>query len=415
MVGAAAGAGWPRRRAMRWWRDSPASLGPSPIGMRTLVATSSTRVAPRLRSASPTISSERPHGVDVGGVDQVDARRRGTGRPAARRRRRRSAPTLAKRPRPPKVMVPRVSVETRRPERPSWRYSTTGSFSEVGHSGGCRRRGSGSGPRSGRGAGASPSNRSAMDERSQRVARRFEVPMLIAALLVLPVLAIQASDLTGGWQTAADVLDWLIWGAFLVELAVMLWVVPRRWWYLAHRPLDLIIVVFTFPLLPVIFASLRLFRRAAAAAPGPPLPVGPARPAGLLAGGGQVRGAAHAGHRARRRRGVRRHRGPEHVAGHLLGGHDGDHRGLRHPGRHDHDRPGHRRGGDGGEHRLRRGHHRAPWPSASWPGAWAGRTSADASATAEEELDILEQIADVQARVARLERAVRARLGPPAD
>jgi hypothetical protein len=30
-------------------------------------------------------------------------------------------PTLANFPAPPKVIVPRVSAETRRPERPSWR------------------------------------------------------------------------------------------------------------------------------------------------------------------------------------------------------------------------------------------------------------------------------------------------------
>jgi voltage-gated potassium channel len=99
-----------------------------------------------------------------------------------------------------------------------------------------------------------------MDERSERVAERFEVPMLIAALLVIPDLAIQQSDLSQGWQTAADVLDWMIWGAFLVELVVMLWVVPRRWWYLRHRPLDLVIVVFTFPVLPSVLAWLRVLR-----------------------------------------------------------------------------------------------------------------------------------------------------------
>src|SRR5262245_27066193 len=32
-------------------------------------------------------------------------------------------PTLAKFPRPPKVIVPSDSADTRRPDRPSWRYS----------------------------------------------------------------------------------------------------------------------------------------------------------------------------------------------------------------------------------------------------------------------------------------------------
>jgi len=99
-----------------------------------------------------------------------------------------------------------------------------------------------------------------MDERSERIARRFDLPMLAAALLVIPVLAIEESDLSHGWQLAADVLDWAIWAAFLVELVVMLSVVPRRWWYLRHHPLDLVIVVFTFPLLPSLFAILRVLR-----------------------------------------------------------------------------------------------------------------------------------------------------------
>ena len=84
--------------------------------------------------------------------------------------------------------------------------------------------------------------------------------MLVVALLVIPDLAIQSSDLSHGWQVGAEVLDWLIWAAFAVELVVMLCVVPRKGWYLAHRPLDLVIVVFTFPVLPSLFATLRVLR-----------------------------------------------------------------------------------------------------------------------------------------------------------
>src|SRR3954447_4522367 len=42
------------------------------------------------------------------------------------------APTLAKLPRPPKVIVPRVSGDTRRPECPSWRYSMARSLRQGG-------------------------------------------------------------------------------------------------------------------------------------------------------------------------------------------------------------------------------------------------------------------------------------------
>src|SRR4051794_36262426 len=40
------------------------------------------------------------------------------------------APTFAKLPRPPKVIVPRVRLDTRRPECPSWRYSMAPSLRE---------------------------------------------------------------------------------------------------------------------------------------------------------------------------------------------------------------------------------------------------------------------------------------------
>ncbi len=50
--------------------------------------------------------------------------------------------------------------------------------------------------------------------------------MLIAALLVIPVIAVEQSDVGGPWRTVAGVLNWAIWIAFTVELVVMLAVVP---------------------------------------------------------------------------------------------------------------------------------------------------------------------------------------------
>jgi len=35
-----------------------------------------------------------------------------------------------------------------------------------------------------------------MDKRSERVARRFDLPMLVAALFVVPVVAVEQSDLS---------------------------------------------------------------------------------------------------------------------------------------------------------------------------------------------------------------------------
>jgi len=99
-----------------------------------------------------------------------------------------------------------------------------------------------------------------MDARSTRVAERMETPMLIAAALTLPMVAITESQ-PGGWlQTAAVVLNWATWLAFAVELVVMLAVVPDRRAWLRHHPLDATIVLLTPPLLPPGLQALRVLR-----------------------------------------------------------------------------------------------------------------------------------------------------------
>jgi voltage-gated potassium channel len=99
-----------------------------------------------------------------------------------------------------------------------------------------------------------------MDERSTRIAERMETPMLIAAALTLPMVAITESR-PGGWlQTVAVILNWSTWLAFAIELVVMLAVVPNRRAWLRHHPLDATIVVLTPPILPPGLQSLRVLR-----------------------------------------------------------------------------------------------------------------------------------------------------------
>ncbi|HVO52827.1 MAG TPA: potassium channel family protein [Solirubrobacterales bacterium] len=99
-----------------------------------------------------------------------------------------------------------------------------------------------------------------MDARSTRVAERLNTPMLIAAALTLPSVAISESRPGGALHAIAIILNWTIWIAFLVELVVMLAVVPDRRAWLKANPLDLIIVVFTPPVLPAGLQSLRVLR-----------------------------------------------------------------------------------------------------------------------------------------------------------
>jgi hypothetical protein len=48
-----------------------------------------------------------------------------------------------------------------------------------------------------------------MDERSHRIAKRFERPLLVAAVLTIPVTILQLLPAADPWRTIADVLSYL--------------------------------------------------------------------------------------------------------------------------------------------------------------------------------------------------------------
>jgi voltage-gated potassium channel len=99
-----------------------------------------------------------------------------------------------------------------------------------------------------------------MDDRARRVQERFEWPMVIAALLVIPVVWIDSVNASHTVKAIGNVLNWLTWGAFLVEAVVMLYVsrFPTEW--LKSHPLDAAVVVLSPPFIPNSFAAIRLFR-----------------------------------------------------------------------------------------------------------------------------------------------------------
>jgi voltage-gated potassium channel len=99
-----------------------------------------------------------------------------------------------------------------------------------------------------------------MDERVARAERRFEWPVLVSALLVIPAIAIEQSSLDQPWDTIATVINWATWLVFLAELVVMLIVAPNRWQWLRRHPLELPLVVFTPPILPPGLQALRALR-----------------------------------------------------------------------------------------------------------------------------------------------------------
>lgn len=99
-----------------------------------------------------------------------------------------------------------------------------------------------------------------VDERARRVERRLERPLLVAALLTIPAIAIEQSDVGQPWDTVAVVLNWTIWLTFVGEVVVMLRVVPDKGRWLRDHPLDLAIVLLTPPFLPASMQAARVFR-----------------------------------------------------------------------------------------------------------------------------------------------------------
>jgi voltage-gated potassium channel len=99
-----------------------------------------------------------------------------------------------------------------------------------------------------------------MDERSQRMERRFAWPVLIAALFVIPIIALEDAHLGEPWDTLASVGNWLIWLTFAAELVAMLAVVPDRRRWMRQHPIDVVVIVLTPPVVPAGLQFLRLLR-----------------------------------------------------------------------------------------------------------------------------------------------------------
>jgi len=96
--------------------------------------------------------------------------------------------------------------------------------------------------------------------RAARFERAFEVPIFVAALLVIPVVVIENSSASHGWRTFGGALNWAIWSAFALELIVMLAVAPSRGAWLRKHPLETAIVVLTPPFLPSSLQAIRALR-----------------------------------------------------------------------------------------------------------------------------------------------------------
>jgi voltage-gated potassium channel len=79
------------------------------------------------------------------------------------------------------------------------------------------------------------------------MAKRLEIPILVATLLVVPIIAIEESNVSAAWKTFGEVLNWCVWVAFVAEAGAMLAVVPSKKRWLREHPLEIAVIVLTPP------------------------------------------------------------------------------------------------------------------------------------------------------------------------
>lgn len=96
--------------------------------------------------------------------------------------------------------------------------------------------------------------------RAIKAARLMNAPLMVAAALTLPSVALSEAHVGGTLEVIAQFLNWGIWIAFAIEFAVMLILVPDRGKYLRHHPVEIIVVFLTPPVLPPGLQSLRAIR-----------------------------------------------------------------------------------------------------------------------------------------------------------
>lgn len=86
---------------------------------------------------------------------------------------------------------------------------------------------------------------------------KIEAAIVIAALATLPVMLLEVRGINATWLIVAD---WLIWGVFAAALTAGLVASKERATYLVRHPIDVAVVLFSFPLLPSILALASLVR-----------------------------------------------------------------------------------------------------------------------------------------------------------
>ena len=98
------------------------------------------------------------------------------------------------------------------------------------------------------------------DPRGAAWERRLRAPVVIAAVAVLPLLALHLTHPHGALAVVETLGHWVIWLTFMVEVILMLCVVrDRRAWIDGHR-FELLVVAVSSPLVPLALALAPVLR-----------------------------------------------------------------------------------------------------------------------------------------------------------
>jgi voltage-gated potassium channel len=101
-----------------------------------------------------------------------------------------------------------------------------------------------------------------LTDRALRVRRRFEVPVLVAALAVVPVIFIEEQATSSTMVSIASWANWAIWVVFVAEYISVMWLTDQRVAYTKRAWVDVFIIVTSLPALPGLLESTRLLRLA---------------------------------------------------------------------------------------------------------------------------------------------------------
>jgi voltage-gated potassium channel len=86
--------------------------------------------------------------------------------------------------------------------------------------------------------------------------------VLGATLLLIPAFIIQADAGSHAWLTVAYTINWVVWGLFLIEFVLVMFVAERKGAALRAHWLDVALIIITIPLVSAFIAGLRFLRLA---------------------------------------------------------------------------------------------------------------------------------------------------------